>query len=441
MSSELNPDSLSTARRKIRAAILIPRLDEYDAVGIDCAGIVKILRNAGYEVSVFTKGWKVSPATESNLKIQYYTKIKDFLDQPSDILIYQYAIAWQEGFSLLKSLKCRKILKFHNVTPPEFFAPYHKGIANACKVGLEQLPDYLAVSWQTIIADSEYNKSVLVKAGADPKNIKVVPPFHRVMDLLNFEPSVDFIKKFVSGRSILHSIAEKLILKIPAVGRISVFRKILQSGYMHRNIILMVGRIVPNKGYEDLIKIFNIYRTKYDPDSRLLFVGKKSKGLELYYNNLTAIIKKYKLSEFVDFAGQLPDSELKSAYLSSRVLAVTSLHEGFCVPAIEALAIGLPVIARNDTALTDTVNGGGILVQIPHAESSDTKERTYDQYCSDFADQIHKVVSDELFSMNQIRVGCRYFYEKYSDEIIQKEFLRIINNLEIQHFTETALED
>jgi glycosyltransferase involved in cell wall biosynthesis len=39
-----------------------------------------------------------------------------------------------------------------------------------------------------------------------------------------------------------------------------------------------------------------------------------------------------------------------------------SEHEGFCLPAIEAMHFGLPVIAYGSSALPDTIGGGGIIV-------------------------------------------------------------------------------
>jgi glycosyltransferase involved in cell wall biosynthesis len=44
------------------------------------------------------------------------------------------------------------------------------------------------------------------------------------------------------------------------------------------------------------------------------------------------------------------------------VLVVTSAHEGFGIPAIEAMSVGLPVVANRSGALPEVVGGGGVLV-------------------------------------------------------------------------------
>ncbi|MDD1444213.1 glycosyltransferase, partial [Dolichospermum sp. ST_sed3] len=39
-----------------------------------------------------------------------------------------------------------------------------------------------------------------------------------------------------------------------------------------------------------------------------------------------------------------------------------SEHEGFCVPLVEAMYFGLPIIAYNSTAIPNTLNGAGVLI-------------------------------------------------------------------------------
>ncbi len=428
----------NSAMRPLRAGILVPRLEAHDAIGTDTLRIYSVLTEAGYDTTVFTNGSSV----KKDVKLKSYDRIADYLHLSTDILIYQYAIAWPEVLPILRKAECRKILRFHNVTPPEFFTPYHKGIANACRAGLEQIPDYLSCGWNGILADSEYNKSVLIRYGADENSVTIVPPFHRISELITLKPSIDFIKKYVSGRTLIHSAAEKFTRRISFLRKLTFIRWLLRSGYQTHNTLLMVGRLVPGKGYEDLINIFNNYRQKYDPDSRLLIAGKKTKGLESYYRRLNLLIKQYNLQDCIDFTGELSDSQLKSAYLSSRVLVMASHHEGFCIPVLEAMAIGLPVIARSDTALTGTVGEGGILITPPEKTgSAESDQENLNAYYRDFAEAVYRMVSDEKAAMNQIRTGCRYYYEKFSDEEIRKLFMKAINRIEIQSFTESSVAD
>jgi glycosyltransferase involved in cell wall biosynthesis len=51
-----------------------------------------------------------------------------------------------------------------------------------------------------------------------------------------------------------------------------------------------------------------------------------------------------------------------SAYADADVLVVTSEHEGFCVPVVEAMSAGLPVVAFDQGAVPEVLGGAGTLV-------------------------------------------------------------------------------
>ena len=75
------------------------------------------------------------------------------------------------------------------------------------------------------------------------------------------------------------------------------------------------------------------------------------------------------LDEAVVFAGCMADSELKSLYQAGTVYCCMSEHEGFCLPVVEAMHFGLPVVAYASSALPETIGAGGVLVhEKRHAE-------------------------------------------------------------------------
>jgi alpha-1,3-rhamnosyl/mannosyltransferase len=61
-------------------------------------------------------------------------------------------------------------------------------------------------------------------------------------------------------------------------------------------------------------------------------------------------------------AGRVTDEELRSLYANATCLALPSLHEGFGLPALEAMAIGTPVVAGSSGALPEVTGGAAILV-------------------------------------------------------------------------------
>ncbi len=80
----------------------------------------------------------------------------------------------------------------------------------------------------------------------------------------------------------------------------------------------------------------------------------------------TAALRRYidemGLHDAVTFTGTVSDEELVAAMARADVLVMTSRHEGFGVPALEAMSLGLPVVANDAGALPEVVGDAGLLV-------------------------------------------------------------------------------
>jgi glycosyltransferase involved in cell wall biosynthesis len=123
--------------------------------------------------------------------------------------------------------------------------------------------------------------------------------------------------------------------------------------------LLFVGRIIPNKRIEDLVRIFHAYRTAINPRSRLLIVGSYG-GFEKYLAIVQSLAARLGTPD-VYFAGHVTNEELVAFYEVADLFLCSSEHEGFCVPLIEAFHMGVPVVARAATAVPATLDGGGVL--------------------------------------------------------------------------------
>jgi glycosyltransferase involved in cell wall biosynthesis len=63
----------------------------------------------------------------------------------------------------------------------------------------------------------------------------------------------------------------------------------------------------------------------------------------------------------VIFAGGVPDEQLKAYYLAADLFLLTSEHEGFCVPLIEAMAMKVPIVAYGSSAVPATIGEAGLV--------------------------------------------------------------------------------
>jgi len=76
------------------------------------------------------------------------------------------------------------------------------------------------------------------------------------------------------------------------------------------------------------------------------------------------LVQKYQLTSRVTFTGKISPEALRQLYVSSEVVVLPSLYEGFGLPAAESMACGTPVIGTRAGALPEVVGeeGAGILV-------------------------------------------------------------------------------
>ena len=124
--------------------------------------------------------------------------------------------------------------------------------------------------------------------------------------------------------------------------------------------MLFVGRIAPNKCHHDLISALAILsRTR--PKSRLILVGDASQTR--YLVSLENLARQLGVINQVFFAGKLSDKDLLYCYNLSDIFVCVSEHEGFGVPLVEAMANGIPVVAYDAAAVTETVKGAGIVLK------------------------------------------------------------------------------
>jgi glycosyltransferase involved in cell wall biosynthesis len=214
------------------------------------------------------------------------------------------------------------VLLYHNVTPPEYFAGWDDDMARICRVGREELAT-LAGHCDLGLADSEWNRRELEALGVTRTGVLPI--------------CLDFARYREAPNPVL--------------------RRVLEDG---RTNLLFVGRLVPNKKPEDLIRLASCWKRFVSPDVRLVLVGKppRSRG---YFDALQALAYEEGFTpEEVVFAGHVAHDELLACYAAARVFVSMSEHEGFGVPLVESMLTRVPVLAYAATAVPYTLGGAGV---------------------------------------------------------------------------------
>lgn len=116
--------------------------------------------------------------------------------------------------------------------------------------------------------------------------------------------------------------------------------------------ILYVGNYRPHK---NLDRLFAAFREVDAPELRLLLTGTPTP-------EMAAQLHVAGLEGRIGFLGTISDERLASVYRGAKLLVLPSLSEGFGLPALEAMACGVPVVASNSAALPEVLGGAGVLV-------------------------------------------------------------------------------
>jgi glycosyltransferase involved in cell wall biosynthesis len=243
-----------------------------------------------------------------------------------NVLLVHASIGQPDVLSFLMSRRERLFLRYHNITPPEFFERFDPTFAEELRLGREELR-LLRPRVSLALAVSSFNAADLCALGYE--NAEVAP---LVVDPL----------------SLTRTPSEEPPGGLPAPG----------AG----PVVLFVGRIAPNKAQHQLLQAFHVLKTYRRPDAHLFLVG--SVRHPLYQLALNRFVGQLALTD-VHFTGQVTDPQLAAIYRRADVFLCLSAHEGFCVPLLEAMAFDVPVVAWDATAVADTVGDAAFLLDSP----------------------------------------------------------------------------
>ncbi len=292
-----------------------------DAIGNEVLGIHRALRRAGYTSEIIVE--TADPRLE-HLTVDYRDIVGEVGEH--DLLIHHFSLGSRASRTAF-ALPARMALVYHNITPPEYFLGVHDQLVRQCYHGRRELTAY-RTRCDLALGDSEFNRQELESLGFDPTGV-----LHVVPDFSHLDVTPD--------------------------------SRILDAYDDEWTNILFVGRLIPNKRPDDIIRFFHAYKTTCNPKSRLILAGSYG-GFDSYLAQLHAFIAALGVRD-VHILGQVTNEALTALYDSADLFLCASEHEGFCVPLIEAFYKRVPVLAYAATAVPATMDGGGVLYTEKHA--------------------------------------------------------------------------
>lgn len=301
----------------MRIVQMVDALDFGDGVSNDIINLHRLMDAMKIQNTIYSK-WKHEKVA------QYTHDIEKYSPRPNDYILYHYS-----GKSVIidQVLGYNRpvILRYHNITPPEFFIRDNPEIAARCQEGLDQIKAYVK-RFDFYCGDSGFNNRNLIEYGASPERTSVLPIELNLSQLRDKETDA----------------------------------AILEEMKRHTNV-LFVGRFAPNKRIEEILDVFENYYRYYNDAAYLYLVGNNQQN-ELYTRFIESKLKEMMAREHVIVTGKVDERQLYSYYTGANVFLCMSEHEGFCIPLLEAMEFETPVIAYDAGAVADTMGKSGVLV-------------------------------------------------------------------------------
>jgi L-malate glycosyltransferase len=242
-------------------------------------------------------------------------------------LVFHASMGSWPVFTAIRAHAPRLVLVYHNFSPPEYYVDYAPDVAGDLVRGRWEL-EHLVDRVDLAIADSEYNAGELRAIGYH--DVQVIAP----------TPDVDRLNRVVPDPATLARV----------------------TSWGPGPVVLCVAQQLPHKRIERVLAAVAVLQQEHLPDARLAFVGVDR--FPTYSRALRVMADTVGLRD-PQFLGRVSDAALSALYLRADVFCTLSEHEGFCVPAVEAMATGVPVVASARTAIPSTVADAGLLVDDP----------------------------------------------------------------------------
>ena len=272
-------------------------------------------------------------------------------------------------------MKQKKILIYHNITPPAYFREYNPDLYKIFIEATRQ--NYLLhnAKFDGIIGDSNYNLQQ-IKEFTSAKHETVIPPF--------------------------------LFLQFP---KRMIKEKNDEETERHPYTMMFVGRFAPNKKQLDIVKIFEYYSKFLNPKARLVLIGTYSYA-NPYFHEILDYIKRRDIQN-ITIKGALTSEQLADTYTEADILLCMSEHEGFCIPVLESLYFDVPVLAYKIPALQELIDAEYL---VPH--------KNY----KEIGDMLYKIEKNPEYRKKMLE-DQKKILGKFESEEIKNKFMSFITKV------------
>jgi L-malate glycosyltransferase len=346
--------------------LMTAALSPGDAIGNYISSLRRILIEFGCKVRLYAD-WVSPQFPDPAYPSQLYQSTR------RDLLWYHYSIGAANLVYVERSSDYR-LMDFHGVSPPRLFAGYDHYLEQLCREGERRLPD-MRHYFDCCIVHSEYSRQILMEAGY--QRIEKLP---LVVDAARYTDDED---------TTLSVLTEQL------------------------EYLLFVGRVVPQKDIRAQLRLLAELR-RYRPRCVLVVVGSRDLA-PAYQQEIDRDLRRLKLEDCVLFTGHIKDSQLLSSlFRHAHFTLVTSEWESFCVPVVESMHFGVPVVAHSVPPVPEIMAGGGIVINKhdPYAAAAQI-EATWD--------------SPECYA--QLRAAAQARAQYFTSEVLRHELLAMFQRV------------
>jgi glycosyltransferase involved in cell wall biosynthesis len=271
-----------------------------------------------------------------------------------DLLLYHSSIGWQEMTDFLVARTEKIAVSYHNITPAHFYEKYQPEFARDLRLGRTEL-ELIREKVVLTVADSLFNAEDIKQHGYH--DAIVVP--------------AGFSPKRLCDEKYDVQLLNDLSVRFP-------------NGY-----VIAVGQLLPHKRIEQVLETMHIMNSTYWGNIGLVLCGV---ARQAHYRE--AINKFQNRCAMVDvqFTDAVSNRQLATLLRGARAYLGMSDHEGLCIPPVEAMSLGVPVIIKGAGAVPETMGEGALVLP---------------QDCGPIlaGEAINEVLTNEITRWNLINAG------------------------------------